>query len=986
MKNKKRNIIIISSSLFMLLLGIFFVSKGSYAASDNYTYKEMRNMVVSTALSYYYNNLYTDYDQTSMDEYNTIKWTNLNISPEMVSRNNYYVQDSFSFVNLVYLHSLGYDMSENYTLSDTSYVNEKGETKQGKKSVANYQTAYMEYGKSWTANYLSSVADELSDKSGEPTISASLIYKYNEYDECIENCGGHCYYNQYYDQEWPAEPPWQCQVEIDDKTKNNLIVAYNYHTKINENNTYGESDGEKIKIIDQILENLQPGDIFIYRKKNINNNGITSYAMIYVGDIFGNGEHGFIHTTGSNSFPDATPVKINKDNNSIKYDTWETSISSRMFEIATSSSPNVSYSMSIIRPINWFCYGTTCTFNKDKIQSPIYKQDKLLNDTYEEHFENTLARTELKYLNIEQYQTRENTPKNLNPTSSINLNEKVVYNLKLTNKSNLGYCSLADYGYNGQTECESNGYKWKTSKNKTDYNNLTVTGTIPDGTEYVSCTENCIYDKNSKTVTWKNVSITAGNNKTYTYTVKVVGCPVEDMNGEPIENCTAGFNPSMKITTKNNNKMTMGELKLEIHPTLNNKTNMTTMNESIEKFQKLVENKKITYGDNGHVLDYRKDLDNLSSATISQFGFIKMLYYDTYGIDFGYLTEGSIKTALFEDGYYMRIKNQDFTTEEKNIIKMLVPGLYGGRKLKGKNASYGERTNYLSEYDLVYGDIIVTYDTDNNTTKTYLFKGFDTSDKPIIVSFGKSSNNTYKVLFYDNQKTDGDTAWNVYKSIFAQDLFAVFRPSQLYGTTVVQDNGDETSEVLVEYKNYQNLPTPKRNGHIFEGWYSDAAYTKKVENNNKLISEKSHTLYAKWTKYSLKIEFSSSLNVSGNIIKNVAANTTYENLKSKIITDGDFEIKSSTGNIKNNTDKVVTGDTIKISKYDESNIYKVSVLGDFTGDGIVDITDAKKIAEHIINKNQVAQEYLLAADLTNDGKVKMNDVMKLLKTIGNTKK
>jgi len=83
---------------------------------------------------------------------------------------------------------------------------------------------------------------------------------------------------------------------------------------------------------------------------------------------------------------------------------------------------------------------------------------------------------------------------------------------------------------------------------------------------------------------------------------------------------------------------------------------------------------------------------------------------------------------------------------------------------------------------------------------------------------------------------------------------------------------------------------------------------------------------------------------------------------------------------------VVTGDTIKISKYDESNIYKVSVLGDFTGDGIVDITDAKKIAEHIINKNQVAQEYLLAADLTNDGKVKMNDVMKLLKTIGNTKK
>jgi len=90
----------------------------------------------------------------------------------------------------------------------------------------------------------------------------------------------------------------------------------------------------------------------------------------------------------------------------------------------------------------------------------------------------------------------------------------------------------------------------------------------------------------------------------------------------------------------------------------------------------------------------------------------------------------------------------------------------------------------------------------------------------------------------------GKEAFNKVTKIYASDLFWVLRPSRVYGTTVIQDNGDGTQNVLVEYKKYNNLLIPTRDGYIFDGWYTDDNI--KIENGQALSKNTSHTVYARW--------------------------------------------------------------------------------------------------------------------------------------------
>ena len=60
-------------------------------------------------------------------------------------------------------------------------------------------------------------------------------------------------------------------------------------------------------------------------------------------------------------------------------------------------------------------------------------------------------------------------------------------------------------------------------------------------------------------------------------------------------------------------------------------------------------------------------------------------------------------------------------------------------------------------------------------------------------------------------------------------------------------------------------------------------------------------------------------------------------------------------------------------------IYKISVLGDVLGEGLPTINGAKTVARHIIDGNVLTEdEELLSADMDDDSKIKMNDVMRML--------
>ena len=63
--------------------------------------------------------------------------------------------------------------------------------------------------------------------------------------------------------------------------------------------------------------------------------------------------------------------------------------------------------------------------------------------------------------------------------------------------------------------------------------------------------------------------------------------------------------------------------------------------------------------------------------------------------------------------------------------------------------------------------------------------------------------------------------------------------------------------------------------------------------------------------------------------------------------------------------------------------FNIALAGDVTGDGYIKMNDVMKIANHIVNKNVLYNEYYTAGDVTGDNNVKMNDIMKIASGIVN---
>jgi len=62
---------------------------------------------------------------------------------------------------------------------------------------------------------------------------------------------------------------------------------------------------------------------------------------------------------------------------------------------------------------------------------------------------------------------------------------------------------------------------------------------------------------------------------------------------------------------------------------------------------------------------------------------------------------------------------------------------------------------------------------------------------------------------------------------------------------------------------------------------------------------------------------------------------------------------------------------------DDSIEYKLSVLGDSTGDGDIDIADVAKTYQFLKEKAQMDKVYQVAVDVTFDEEILINDVAKL---------
>ena len=112
--NKYRQIIIANIAVLVIVLSTIVViyTKNAYSInSSSFTRKEMQDIIVSTALSYYYNNAYNDYEGYWADDVHSEFSTMYNVTPEMLSSSKYMTTQCEAFTAVVYLHSFGYDFS-----------------------------------------------------------------------------------------------------------------------------------------------------------------------------------------------------------------------------------------------------------------------------------------------------------------------------------------------------------------------------------------------------------------------------------------------------------------------------------------------------------------------------------------------------------------------------------------------------------------------------------------------------------------------------------------------------------------------------------------------------------------------------------------------------------------------------------------------------------------------------------------------------------
>ena len=109
-------------------------------------------------------------------------------------------------------------------------------------------------------------------------------------------------------------------------------------------------------------------------------------------------------------------------------------------------------------------------------------------------------------------------------------------------------------------------------------------------------------------------------------------------------------------------------------------------------------------------------------------------------------------------------------------------------------------------------------------------------------------------------------------------------------------------------------------------------------------------------------------------------NTLKSYLDDQINYNGDYLIKDNKNNILNNTSILKTGDKLITSFMNKEDNYKIVILGDINGDGMLKRNDISLLAKHIINKNTITDSLsLVAADYNKDNTLKINDIMKMLK-------
>lgn len=335
------------------------------------------------------------------------------------------------------------------------------------------------------------------------------------------------------------------------------------------------------------------------------------------------------------------------------------------------------------------------------------------------------------------------------------------------------------------------------------------------------------------------------------------------------------------------------------------------------------------------------------------------LSYDNYEIhDFGY------------DCKMPNINIENMTIDMQNNINQDKVYIMNVDNVKTQK-NYVDNTNEFMKNYLSKGVNINKYNfVNSNSEKTLEMANVDLSlylndYNYVITDFSLKENDAEGIDIAD--KINENNAFKTDKKIFleikqnklAQNSISVFK------------NDEEMLKDISIQDIYQK--TFKENGR-----YKIVLST--IENNLGLTGEKIYSFEIDNPNQEVEIEEKISSKVytidnNEKIITNIDLKTTVSELKQKIESTTDYQVKDKNGNNLSNSDYIGTDCKI-ITSLGE---YTLIVIGDLNGTGDTDVNDlaqAQKINLELVEANRTK---VLAADLNQNGKIDINDLAKLQK-------
>lgn len=120
------------------------------------------------------------------------------------------------------------------------------------------------------------------------------------------------------------------------------------------------------------------------------------------------------------------------------------------------------------------------------------------------------------------------------------------------------------------------------------------------------------------------------------------------------------------------------------------------------------------------------------------------------------------------------------------------------------------------------------------------------------------------------------------------------------------------------------------------------------------------------------IGFSNSNNILSGAVPGTNSQNIIKDIKAKYAS---ADIKLTNKNNQTKTSGVLaTGDKLVVTNNNVTNTFTISIKGDVSGDGNIDISDLAMIKANMLGKNALSGANLKSSDINNDGKIDISDL------------